>query len=412
MCIAVHSMEPLDLLQREDKMQSALDVIVIGGGPIGCYTAHLLAREGLEVLVLEEHPSIGEPPHCTGVIGAEAFEKFELPQEAILDRLSSATFFSPGGLKAEFSTPRPVAFVVDRVRFDQGIASQARASGADFLLNCRAMDVQESSGALRVIARCNGETRELKARLVVLADGPGYALQRRLGMGSPREYLQSAQVEVEVEGVNGVEVYFGQGLAPGSFAWIVPFRRGDGLWARIGLSTKREVTNYLKRVLDHPPIKGRVKGLISPPRVRSIPIKPLPRTYGYRVLVVGDAAGLCKPTTGGGIYYGLICSEIAARVAANALKMGEFGEKALAQYEREWKGKLGLELRMGFYFRWLGSRLGDEEIDEVFRIGLQDGLIPVVKAEARFDWHRDVITALLRYPGLARIFFRGILRRK
>ncbi len=380
------------------------DVIIIGGGPIGCYTAHLLAREGIEVLVLEEHPSIGEPPHCTGVIGAEAFGKFELPEEAILGGLSSATFFSPGGLKAEFSTPSPVAFVVDRVRFDQGIACKARSSGAAFLLNCQAMDVQESPGALRVIARCNGGTKELKARLVILADGPGYALQRRLGMGSPPEYLQSAQVEVEVEGVNSVEVYFGQELAPGSFAWIVPFRRGDGLWARIGLTTKREVTNYLKRVLDHPSIKGRVKGLVSHLRARSIPLKPLPKTYASGVLVVGDAAGLCKPTTGGGVYFGLICSEIAAKVAASAFNRGEFGEKALAQYEREWKRKLGSELRIGYYFRWLGSRLGDKEIDEVFRIGLRDDLISMVKARARFDWHRDVITALLRYPRLARLF--------
>jgi len=56
------------------------DVIVVGGGPAGCYTASLLGQQGFDVHVLEEHAVIGEPVDCSGVIGAEAFEKLELPE--------------------------------------------------------------------------------------------------------------------------------------------------------------------------------------------------------------------------------------------------------------------------------------------------------------------------------------------
>ena len=72
-----------------------------------------------------------------------------------------------------------------------------------------------------------------------------------------------------------------------------------------------------------------------------IPLKPLPRTYGERLVVVGDTAGLVKPTTGGGIYYGLLSADMAADTLHRALKANDLSAKSLASYEREWKNRLG-----------------------------------------------------------------------
>ncbi len=135
------------------------DVIVVGAGPIGCHTAWLLARAGLEVLVLEEHPTIGEPVHCTGIIGSEAFERFELPRESVLGELKEATLFSPGGLRVKFTTESPAAFVINRVKFDKGIAEKACSQGATVRLNSQVKDVQVSRDNVRVIAVENGGIR-------------------------------------------------------------------------------------------------------------------------------------------------------------------------------------------------------------------------------------------------------------
>ena len=92
--------------------------------------------------------------------------------------------------------------------------------------------------------------------------------------------------------------------------------------------------------------QGRIASVEIEPCYRGIPIKPLPRTYGDRLVVVGDAAGQVKPTTCGGIYYGLLCADIATNNLHRALKRDDLSAKSLANYERGWKRKLGRELAL------------------------------------------------------------------
>jgi flavin-dependent dehydrogenase len=136
----------------------------------------------------------------------------------------------------------------------------------------------------------------------------------------------------------------------------------------------------------------------------------LRKTYGNRVLAVGDAAGQTKPTTGGGIYYALISAQAAAHAALTAFEKGDFSEKILRAYQEEWREKLGPEMKIGSFFRRLGERLTDEEIDALFRVVGSDGILSVIEREARFDWHAGVIRFALRHPSLAKIFLRGLFR--
>jgi digeranylgeranylglycerophospholipid reductase len=110
------------------------DVIVVGAGPAGNYAAYCLARLGYDVLVLEEHQRVGEPVNCSGLIGAEAFERYDLPRRSILRAFDRARFISPGGCEAVVSAHRTVAYVVDRGEFDRSLAEQAQAAGATYRL--------------------------------------------------------------------------------------------------------------------------------------------------------------------------------------------------------------------------------------------------------------------------------------
>ena len=117
------------------------------------------------------------------------------------------------------------------------------------------------------------------------------------------------------------------------------------------------------------------------------------------MIVVGDAAGQVKPTSGGGVYYGLLSAEIAIKTLLQALADNDLSEKRLARYEREWRRKLGRELRMGYWARRMYEHIGNRRIDRIFKIVKAGGIdTALLKAnDLSFDWHSRTIMRLLRY---------------
>lgn len=402
------------------------DVAVVGGGPTGCYAASLLGQRGLDVHVLEEHPVIGEPVNCSGVIGAEAFATLGLPNSLKLGEISCLTLVSPSKLEVNFSPQSPLAYIVDRAAFDRVIAEKTSTSGVTIHLGAAVVDLEVMNGCVELDVKENVNSQEnievrnlkfgnghrkIKAGMVILAGGPHYKLQRKLGMGEPRHFLRTAQAEVEVQGIKETKVLMGSQIAPGSFGWIVPFRRGCGDFARIGVSSKISALPYLKALFEELRLQGHLRSSHSPIKSWRIPISPLQRTFAERVLAVGDAAGQTKPTTGGGIFYGLLCAESIAQTAAVAFEKGDFSSNALRTYEKKWWKRLGKEIRIGTFFRRLAERLTDKEIDGLFRVALSDGILRAITHKARFDWHKDVIYFALRHPALGQIFLRGLFRK-
>ena len=114
-----------------------------------------------------------------------------------------------------------------------------------------------------------------------------------------------------------------------------------------------------------------------------LPLAPIPRTYATRVLAVGDAAGLVKATTGGGIYYSLL----SAGMASDVLGSGPAGRSpsgaALQPYETAWKARLGPELKAQLRLRLLSQRLSDADIDAFFELARTDGVMPIVRKTAQ-----------------------------
>jgi flavin-dependent dehydrogenase len=271
------------------------------------------------------------------------------------------------------------------------------------------VDVEVSHPAATVRVDSQGIASSVRARVVILAGGPRYRLQQKLGMGRPAAFLRTAQVEVRTAALLETQVHLGTEVAPGSFAWVVPFSRNGVEYARIGVSTRQVAAPYLQRFLARLGEVGAIEPL-APPRSWVIPLTPLPRTYADRVLAVGDAAGQTKPTTGGGLVYGLLGARAAAETVTEAFRRSDFGAGALKGYESRWRRQLGREIKIGGFFRRLGEQLKDSEIDDLFRIAMSDGILSAVTSKARFDWHRDVILLALKHPILGRIFLRGLMR--
>ena len=382
-----------------------IDVLIVGGGPAGLYTAERLASRGISTLVCEEHARVGAPVHCTGVLATDSFEALGLPRDATLNTLTTAQFVSPSGLRIPYSTETPLAAVIDRVAFDQALERRAAAAGAEVRAGTRVSMVETGPASVRALV---GE-RWVSARLLVMACGANYAFQRRFGLGLPRGYLHTAQRELVARRLGDVELHFGHDIAPDGFAWAVPVVRESGTYVRVGVMTARDPVGCYRRMLARVAGPWGIELSPEPPRQKLLPLGAIDRTYADRTLVVGDAAGLVKPTTGGGIHYSILSAKLASRVAIDALESDRLDAEALASYERAWRDQLGEEFAEQRSLRDIVTRLSDREIDSFFELARTDGIMPIVRRTAQFNHHRHLIRALLRHPPARKILFRSIL---
>jgi digeranylgeranylglycerophospholipid reductase len=376
------------------------DVIIIGGGPTGSHAARRLAGKGWKVLVLERKTVVGGKNCCTGIISRECIDTFSIDSRVILRELHSATLFSPSGKTLYLFRKAPQAVVLDRSAFDVSMAEQAQRAGAEYQFNSRVTDVTITNECASVTLLQQGKTIQVTSKAVVIASGFSPDLNERAGLGKPKDYAVGVQAEVEAPRLEETEVYFGD-MAPGFFGWLVPTAQGI---ARVGLLSRSEAGLRLKQWLRRLAEQGKIMSADVKLSYGGIPLKPPPRTYGERLLAVGDAAGQVKPTTGGGIYYGLLGAEIAADILHRALADNDLSAKRLASYQRAWRSKLGRELRTGYWARQLFERMSERQIDRVFEIikasGIDEALLET--KDISFDWHSLTIMNLLKYHVITR----------
>lgn len=370
------------------------DVITVGGGPSGAYTSYLLAKEGLNVLLLDKSQPGGKL--CTGVISEETFQAFSLSRGSILREIKSIEFVAPSGTSFTYEHPTPFAHVVDRTAFDSMLIDMARGAGVTVHNEVLVTSLGVAKDGMKVQYGENGQFMA-EAQALVLATGLNRRILRMVGL-KPPEYINGIQLEIDdFHGEEQVKVFLGRKIAPGSFAWVVPLRNNGT--ARIGMSTQGRAKPHFSRFLS---LLGMKNGHAKI-RSRPIPYGMAARTYANRILVVGDAAGQAKTTTGGGIYYGLIGAEIAAKTLKEALSKENLSEESLSVYEERWKERLAPEIEMGLNRRKFFSTLDDEKINSLMNLTRNGGIATLIRLQAKFDWQRTFFSSLLERLDIKRL---------
>lgn len=385
------------------------DVAVIGAGPAGLLAARSCAEAGLDVSVLEEHPAVGSPTHCTGVISLETAALAKIPDEIVLKRLTHARLLSPGGARCDVrwhGEGSEEILVIDRGAFDRELAEQAEAAGALIERGARVdgLAVDDEGVSLTV------GPRTVRARAVILACGVSYRFQRQLGLGLPGRLAHTAQIEVDAEAADMVELHLGRDVAPDGFLWTVPIDRGGRPGLKIGALTRGDAGVFLDRFLARPEVRCRLGAEPGRPIRRLLPLQPIAKAYAERLLVVGDAGGFTKPTTGGGIFYSLVSASLAVETLLEAFDEGALDEESMSRYETRWQAELGQEFRIAGWLRDFLSRRSDADIDRLVRASSSEAVQSVIRRTARFNRHRGVILALLREPGIASLLLRSVFR--
>ncbi len=381
---------------------SLYDIAVIGGGPVGSRVAYQLASAGHTVVVIEQKERPCERVCCTGIVSQECIRTFAIEGNLILRQITNATLFSPSGKVLRLELPDTKACILDRAAFDTALVHDAQNRGAEYIFSSLATGLETSSERVKIETLRRGERTYTEAHAAVIASGFNSRLVDDLGLGSINHFFVGAQAEVDTAPLNEMEVYFGENVAPGFFAWLVPT---SPFKAKVGLLARQHPGCYLKKLISSLAAEGKIASDEAKPTYRMVPVKPLAKTYFERLLVVGAAAGQVKPTTGGGIYYGLICADIAGNTLNQALANGDLSARGLANYERAWLRKLGGELKKGYRVRKFYERLSDPQIDKLFNIIDSADMAELLLKDSNvsFDWHSGGLMRMLGSIAIAKI---------
>ncbi|MDY0293174.1 MAG: NAD(P)/FAD-dependent oxidoreductase [Candidatus Methanomethylophilaceae archaeon] len=336
------------------------DVVVVGAGPAGCRAAALLSPDR-DVMVLEEHDVPGSPVQCTGLITDEVIRMSGVRPD-ILSTISGAHVLFPGGGRVTVRSRSHFARLIDRGSFDGMMADAAASAGAEFAFGTRYGRHSLQDGHVSIETSAGN----IRSRLLIGADGHSSATALSLTDNGPAEYIRGIQVDVRsrCEEDDTMTLRLGSAVAPGFFSWEIPF--GD--FTRVGLCTEWSAgppKTYLSSLL-------RISGLADREVIRrysgKIPIGGRRRTYGERMLLIGDAAGQVKPVSGGGLYPAFKAAPFLKEAADRAFSSENFSPRSLSRYEKGWKGEIGRELRRGYALRKMYRKMSDGDLDRAGRV--------------------------------------------
>jgi len=388
-------------------MNRKADIIVVGGGPCGSFSALTAARLGAEVLVCEEHREIGVPKHCAGHLSIAGLERLglRLPHEIIENEIKGAIFHSPSGKDFIIRRHSPVTYVVNRELFDKHLSDLAMKSGVRYFLESRVKSLLFGSGfVVGVAVKEGGDEKRLASNVVIEAEGCSSTLLKKTGLQRLQGSMVVKAIQAEVDRVDEidgdmVEVYLGRKYAPGFFAWIIP--KSDTS-AKVGLATwAGNPREYLRRFMKSHPVASKKlrKSNVTSLSIHPIPLGgPIPKTYSNGLLVVGDAASQVKPTTGGGVIVGLSCSKIAGEVAYEAVNNNDFSETFLSRYQSRWKELTGFDLAVMRQIRKLLNRLSDDRIDKIIGLCEKLGVDNVLEEVGDIDFQGRSLIPMIKHP--------------
>jgi digeranylgeranylglycerophospholipid reductase len=380
----------------------------VGGGPCGSAVAAGLARQGANATVFEEHEHIGVPSHCAGhlsINGLKQLKLFPLPDKIVEMTFCGANFYSPKGNAFSIRFPSPVTCVVNRSLFDEHVADLAKSAGAIYRLESRVESLLCKDGFVEgVVVNRKGQTENVSARIVIDAEGVSSRLLRQVGLRTLDRSKLVNGVQAEIEGAEDlesdmVEVFLGKKYAHGLYAWLIP--KGDGS-AKIGLAAKggNPKEQLQKFMLRHPVASVKLrKARIVRTVLHPIPLGgPISRPYSDGFLAIGDVASQVKPTTGGGVILGMTCAEIAAQVAFQSLRSGDFSSESLSLYQKRCKQVLGFDMNVMLRARMMLDAMSDHRIDELINLCTALGLDKILLSVKDVDFQGKSLLHVLQSP--------------
>jgi digeranylgeranylglycerophospholipid reductase len=360
------------------------DIIVVGAGPAGALTARTAAEHGAKVLILEEHEKAGTPVYCAEGLSHIGFIEsgLEPVEPLIAQKIHKMKIIVPSGKAVEITHKDIEGYTLNREHYDKALADKAEEAGAVMMNYTKARRVIKEDGVVvGVKAERYGEEFELRAKLVVGADGHASVIRRSAGLKRYfDDYGVTAQwtvTGIELEEADASEIYIGS-VVPGAYVWVFPKSKSV---ANVGLGIRTDKSRPAIQVLDDfiandPRFKDgkkeRKTGGICPST------GTLDKIVVDGMMLVGDSAGMVIPLSGAGIHTAIVAGKIAGQVAAVAVKEGDVSAARLEEYHRLFEASWGKNLRDSRRMLELADKLTDEDMNKVAEMIRQEDILDVV----------------------------------
>jgi len=364
-----------------------MEIVIVGAGPIGCYTAQLLRKYGINSFrIIEEHDEVGKPIRCAGLVGKQVFEKTLLPlsESSIINRIDGASFFYGND---NFQINREgVAYVIDRERFDKNLSE-----GLGVECGKRVVEIKEERTGYRLRTNDNDA---IYADIVIGADGVNSRVRKFINLvdndqvnDKKRGYIKSylgVQYRIKAEEnlfCNKIaQVHLKEGIP--FFIWVIPESNNI---LRVGVVSENAHDDLIGFLEEF-----EIKGEIIEKLAGMIPVG-LTKNYYENIALVGDAAVQVKPLTGGGIYYGLKSAELLVECIR---------DNRLVEYDRRVKKKFGREIKFGLKARKLYEEINEKELKNIFMLFKKNA--GIIERAANFENHSIIFIEFLKNPGIFR----------
>lgn len=299
-------------------MSEAVDLAIVGAGFAGLAAARAAAARGLKTVVLEAKPEIGARLHTTGIFTKEALEVLPLPDDLAL-RVEGVRLIGPSRKSVDLFAPDYYFATTDTAGVLKWMAREAEAAGADI----RAGAKLTGGGRDRDGVVLQTTQASYRARWVIGADGAHSRAARVFGLGRNKRFLVGLEREyARADNLDPrfLHCFLDSGLAPGYIAWAAPAPGFIQVGLAVSHGRKPDIERFVAVALERFGIDAADE---TERRAGVIPCGGMVRPWaGDRVTLIGDAAGMVSPMTGGGIHAALEVGRRAGLAAAACLRDG------------------------------------------------------------------------------------------
>ncbi len=367
------------------KPENDYDVIVVGAGPAGSFAARKLAEQGLNVVVFDRNQEIGSPKRCGEGFSRNGEKRLgiKFPEYVIAQHMDGAWVYAPNGKKVVIEGQE--GYILERKQSDKWLAGEAANAGAKIFAKAKVFDVMKEDGFVKgVKVNFLGEDFEVRAKVVVVADGVESTVARKAGLNTAcvptlvDSGIQYEMYNIDLQDPHKIELYFGNDVAPRGYVWIFP--KGE-CRANVGVGIRGDDVKTARYYLDkfietRPDLK---KGSIIEVNAGSIPVGGFLKNMVMNgLVVVGDAAHQVNPIHGGGMYEAMTAGRLAAEVIKKAFDKNDFSASVLEEYNKIWWKERGESLRKVEKIREAVEKLNDEQLNNLAELLQGENLVEIV----------------------------------